>query len=825
MKLIMLKVWTNLYHFFSLCLLLVLLFSSCTSSSSKIRRIESFNKNWKFHLGNFTNGHKIDLNDSQWRVLDLPHDWSIEGEFNQDNPATPGGGALPGGIGWYRKSFTVPEADSQKLIFVDFDGVYRNSEVWLNGHYLGKRPYGYSSFRYELTPFLNYGNKKNIIAVRVDNSQQPNSRWYSGSGIYRNVWLVTSEKIQVDHWGTFVSAPEVSRESARISVQTKVRNATNQDQPITLKTIIYNAVGKKIADAVSDSLIPQNRIFEITQQIVVKNPTLWSLENPYLYKAVSQVVTSGKLRDDYETTFGIRFFAFDSAKGFSLNGNSTKILGVCNHHDLGCLGAAVNTRALERQLDILKAMGCNAIRTSHNPPAPELLNLCDQLGFIVMDEAFDMWAKKKTEFDYALDWSAWHQRDLQDLILRDRNHPSVFIWSIGNEVMEQWDEPGDSGGIVITRELAGLVKKLDTTRPITAACNGTEPSNPIFKADALDLIGFNYHLQNYADFPNTYPGKQLIATETTSALETRGHYDMPSDSIRRWPHRWDQSFRDGNPENTCSAYDNCSTPWGSTHEESWKIVKKHDFVSGMFIWTGFDYLGEPTPYDWPSRSSYFGIVDLAGFPKDAYYMYQSQWTGQPVLHVFPHWNWKASDTVDVWAYTNCDEVELLLNGKSLGVKKMKGDDLHLVWRLAFVPGTLTAIGRTNGRVVLTKEIKTAGAPAKIKLEADRTTLAAGGRDLAFVTVRVLDHNDVFAPLADNLINFEIQGQGIIVGVDNGCQTSHEPFKANYRRAFNGLCLVVIQTTGNAGNITLSATSNGLQEATINLSSKKSSAKF
>jgi len=623
-----------------------------------------------------------------------------------------------------------------------------------------------------------------------------------------------TEKIYVDHWGTFVTTPEVTNQLAKVSIQTKVRNATQQNQPLTLKTIIYDATGEKITDVAVDSIVANNSVYKITQQVVVKNPTLWSLENPYLYKAVSLVISDGKLCDDYETTFGIRYFAFDSVKGFSLNGKATKILGVCNHHDLGCLGSAVNTRALERQLEILKAMGCNGIRTSHNPPAPELLDLCDRMGFIVMDEAFDIWAKKKTDYDYALDWDEWHRRDLEDMILRDRNHPSVFIWSIGNEVMEQWDEPGDSGGIVITRELAVLVKNLDTTRPITAACNGTEPSNPIFKADALDLIGFNYHLQKYADFPNTYPGKQFIATETTSALATRGSYDMPSDSIRRWPYRWDQPFRDGNPDNTCSAYDNCSTPWGSTHEESWRIVKKHDFVSGMYIWTGFDYIGEPTPYGWPSRSSYFGIVDLAGFPKDAYYMYQGEWTDIPVLHVFPHWNWNEGDSIDVWAYTNCEEVELLLNGKSLGTKKKSDDDLHLVWRLSFVPGTLRAVARTDGKEILTKEIKTAGAPAKIVLTADRTVISADGKDLSFVTVKVLDQNGIMVPYADNLIHFEIKGEGIIAGVDNGCQTSHEPFKANYRKAFNGLCLVVIQSTEKEGEIILTATSEGLEEDSV-----------
>ncbi len=436
------------------------------------------------------------------------------------------------------------------------------------------------------------------------------------------------------------------------------------------------------------------------------------------------------------TKFGIRTFAFDIAKGFSLNGKHMKILGVCDHHDLGCLGAAINTRALQRQLELLKAMGCNGIRTSHNPPAPELLDLCDEMGFIVMDEAFDMWMKEKTKFDYHLDFAEWHKRDLEDMVLRDRNHPSVFLWSIGNEINEQWDH-NDSSGSVIARDLAGIIRNLDTTRPIVSNCNDDKPGNPLIESGALDIIGFSYGHNDYALFPKTFPGKKLVGSETTSALETRGHYDMPSDSIRRWPVRWDIPFTSGNPDNTVSAYDNVSAPWGATHEEGWKLVKKNDFVSGMFIWTGFDYLGEPTPYPWPSRSSYFGIIDLAGFPKDVYYMYQSEWTNKPVLHLLPHWNWKKGQAIDVWAFTNCDEVELFVNGKSMGVRKKTGDDLHMMWRLAYEPGTLKAVGK-KGNTVMTEEVKTAGAPAKIVLQPDRTSISADGRDLSFVTVKVLD---------------------------------------------------------------------------------------
>ncbi|MDT5123303.1 MAG: beta-galactosidase, partial [Acidobacteriota bacterium] len=589
------------------------------------------------------------------------------------------------------------------------------------------------------------------------------------------------------------------------------------DQQVNLTTIIYDAAGKEVARNVSKNVAGKSSVSEIAQTLVVNRPMLWTLENPYLYKAVSQIEQGGKVVDRYETPFGIRYFSFDREKGFLLNGKQVKIRGVCDHHDLGSLGAAINVRALERQLEILKAMGVNGIRTSHNPPAPELLELADRMGFIVMDEAFDMWKKKKTDFDYHLDWDEWHKRDLEDMVLRDRNHPSIFIWSIGNEVSEQWND--DPNAAPIARELAGIIKSLDKTRPITSACNNVSEKNPLITSGALDLVGTNYSHQKIPEFPKMFPGQKLIGTETTSALATRGSYDLPSDVIRRWPVRWDQPFKDGNPDFSCSAYDNCSAPWGSTHEETWKIVKKYDFFSGMYIWTGFDYLGEPTPYWWPARSSYFGIIDLAGLPKDAYYMYQSEWTSKPVLHLFPHWNWKPGQTVDVWAYFNTDEVELFLNGKSLGTKRKSGDDLHVVWRIPFEPGTLKAVARTNGKVVLTQEVRTAGKPARIVLIPDRKIIKADGSDLSFVTVKVLDENGNLVPDAENLVNFQLTGDGFIAGVDNGSPISHEPFKANYRKAFHGMCLAIIQSKSKAGRINLNATSDGLAPASVVIEAK------
>ncbi|TKK70189.1 glycoside hydrolase family 2 protein [Ilyomonas limi] len=797
-------------------LLAGIVISMMAAAQTHIRYIENFDNGWKFILDSVNEYSAANVNDTAWRNLNLPHDWSIEFAFDKNSPTGVGGGALHGGVGWYRKTFTLPEASSNKQVLIDFDGVYMNSSVWVNGHKVGFHPYGYTSFRYNLTPYLHVDGTPNTIAVKVDNSKQPNSRWYSGSGIYRNVWLTITNPVYVDHWGTYVTTPVVNNASATVQVNTSICRADTLHK-VTLNTVIVDDKGNKVAHKINTLVELNDSVTNVSQQLTLTNPKLWSVNHPVLYKVITTLLDGKSGLDDYVTPFGIRTFGFDANNGFSLNGEHFKINGVCNHHDLGCLGAAVNRRALERQLEILKGMGVNAIRTSHNPPAPELLNLCDSMGLLVMDEAFDMWKKQKNPYDYHLYWDEWHEKDLRSQVMRDRNHPSVIIWSIGNEIPEQWGGKNgeDSSGKMIARELADIVRSLDTTRPITAANNNPEPPNMIIESGALDLIGYNYHHQLYAAFPQTYPGKKFIATETVSALETRGHYDMPSDSIRRWPVRWDIPFNNGNPDLTCSAYDNCSAPWGSTHEETWKVIKKYNFLSGQFIWTGFDYLGEPTPYGWPARSSYFGIVDLAGFPKDIYYMYKSEWTNEPVLHIFPHWNWKVGDTVDVWAYYNhADEVELFLNGKSLGKKHKEGDSLHVWWRVVYQPGTLKAISTENGKTVLTQEIKTAGAPAKIVLKADRNTIHADGKDLSFVTVTVVDKDGNTVPYADNLIYYNITGQGSIVGLDNGQQTDLEPFKGTQHKTFNGLGLCVVQSNGAKGDITLQASADGLQGASI-----------
>lgn len=792
-------------------ILVSLTISSCTDAPASLRETENFNAGWKFKLDT-TDLSASNLDDTGWRILDLPHDWSIEGTFSPAHPATVGGGALPGGTGWYRKYFTLPAADSARKVFIHFDGVYWNSEVYLNGHLLGWRPNGYISFRYDMTPYLHFGDRPNVIAVKVDNSNQPNSRWYSGSGIYRNVRLIRTSPVYLEQWGTYVTTPVVERNRAQVVVEAGIISSTGTSGRISLTGKIYAPGGIPVAEATRKSVIGSSGKKKVRMEFSIDDPRLWSVDSPALYQLELLVSENGTTVDRTVTDFGIRTFRFQSGQGFFLNDEPLKILGVCNHHDLGCLGAAVNRRAIERQLELLKEMGCNAIRTAHNPPAPELLELCDEMGFLVMDETFDMWKKNKSPHDYSQYWDVWHVRDLRDHILRDRNHASVFLWSIGNEILEQWD----STGTAMTKELVAIARDLDTTRQIVTGNNWPHPKNALLKAGEMNLVGYNYKHREYENFPELFPGKCFIATETTSGLMTRGHYDMPADSIRRWPVRWDKPFTGGNPDHTVSSYDNVSAPWGSTHEETWSVIRKHDYLSGMFVWTGFDYLGEPTPYGWPSRSSYFGIIDLAGFPKDVYYLYKSEWTDQPVLHLFPHWNWQEGEVIDVIAYTNCDSVELFQDGVSVGTRVNSDTVLHLGWRLSYAPGELRAVGILPSGKEMETIVRTAGAPAQLEATADRSQILADGRDLSFITVRVLDDQGIPVPDADQRITCQVEGNVRIVGTDNGSQVSHTPFNTNYRRAFNGKCLFVVQSGQQEGDAILTFTAEGTAASKVQL---------
>ena len=787
---------------------LVCLLSALMGLQAGARERLNFDGDWRFLLGDSAQMAKAEYNDSWWRRLDVPHDWAIEGDFYVGNPSGASGGALPGGIGWYRKHFTINcESTANNRYFIEFDGVYMNSTVYVNGQKVGNRPYGYSSFEYDITPYVKEG--ENVVAVRVDNSDQPNSRWYSGCGIYRHVWLTKTHPVHVKHWGVYVHDGKV---------EVDYENPTKQK--VTVKNTWLDAAGKPTS---------------------IKKPRKWSCEDPYIYKVRTQLIVGGKVVDEVETTTGFRDFKFDAKTGFWLNGKNFKLNGVCEHHDLGCLGAALNEDALHRKLTKLKAMGVNSIRTSHNPPAPELLNMCDTMGLIVMDESFDMWRRRKTQNDYARFFDEWHERDLSDLVLRDRNHPSVLMWSIGNEVLEQWSsaeadtltleqanlilnaghdastlaKDGErSVQSLMTQHLAEIVKRYDTTRPITAGCQEPSPNNHLFKSGAIDIIGFNYHHQWAKDVPKNFPDKPFIFSESVSALQTRGYYMMPSDKIYTAPEQWWLPYTD--PSYMCSAYDNMHASWSSTHEEMWDVVKHTPYVGGQYIWTGFDYIGEPTPYGFPARSSYFGIIDLAGFPKDVYYMYQSEWTQKPVLHLFPHWNWIPGDEIDMWCYyNNADEVELFVNGKSQGVRrKLRDEDnektrhlnskYHVGWRVTFEPGEVKVVARKDGSVVGEQTIRTAGAPERIRLSVDYQ-----GKTTTFITAEVVDKDGNLCPWAEDMIYFVGEGNGRILGTDNGCQTSMERFTSPKRKAFFGKCMVVV-----SGNVTMTAKSPTLKSDVI-----------
>jgi len=770
---------------------------SCGKESP--RTISDFNFGWKFALTDDTVCYRADYDDSGWRDFHLPHDWSIEGSFSSENPSTVNGGALPGGIGWYRKHFT-PSQNGDRC-FLEFDGIHMNSTLYVNGRKVGNRPYGYSSFSYEITDFLIPG--ENTVAVCVDNGLQPNSRWYSGCGIYRNVRIVTTGVCHVAYNGLFITTPAVSDENAAIHVEAEV---VDMPEDATLEYSLLDRGGKCVAESK-------------TKDLLLQNPCLWDTENPCLYTLVATVRQGGKILDRYTQQFGIRSFSFDRDKGFFLNNRYLKIKGVCLHHDMGCIGSAVHPRALERELSAMKEMGVNAIRTSHNPPAPELLDLCDKMGLLVIDEAFDVWKKHKRPYDYALYFDSWHEQDLRDFIKRDRNHPSVIMWSIGNEVLEQWETDGyaeqdleylceyaksgdENPSILLSRHLAAIVREMDDTRYVTAGCNDVSKNNNIYVSGAVDVIGANYQTARYDSLRVWFPDKILLGSETVSAFNSRGVYTEESHQQ--------------------TAYDTNHAGWGNTAEDGWITVRDRDFIAGTFIWTGFDYLGEPTPFGWPSRSSYFGIVDLAGFPKDSYWMYKSEWTSDTVLHLLPHWNWKEGDSVDVWAYyNNASEVELLLNGKSLGRSSKEGNRLHAFWgKIPFEPGKLEVVSYENGKEVARDCRITSEDPVAIRLEPDRTTIKADGYDLSYVTVTAIDTDGNEVPTANGELNFSVTGEGELFGIDNGNPIDTLCMKGDTKPLFNGKALAVIRSLKDKpGTATLSVKGYG-QDFSVQITSLK-----
>lgn len=801
------------------------------------------------------------FDDRTWRQLDLPHDFAIEGPFIP--PGKPGSdgamGRLPFyGVAWYRKHLTIPTADAGKQIYLDLDGAMSYATVWCNGQIVGGWPYGYTSWRVDLTPYIKPG-ADNVVAIRLDNPAN-SSRWYPGGGIYRSVWLTKSAPIHVSQWGTFITTPEVSTSSATVNIKTDSENNSKHDASVTLTTAIYpieasgaiNQSQPPLGSIAVEVAIKAGEKATTAQSIQLPNPKLWSPKTPTLYAALTTLTQAGKVVNSYETRFGIRTIKYDPAAGLFVNGEHFKLNGVCNHHDLGALGTAVNYRALQRQLEILRDFGCNAIRTSHNPPAPELLEFADQMGFLVLDEAFDTWGQNKRGNDYGGGnlFNFWHEQDLRALIRRDRNHPSVVLWSIGNEIAEQ----NQGSNSVIAKELAAIVHSEDPTRPVTAACHDGSAMDNGFSS-LLDAMGFNYKPDNYIRFHQNYPNEFFFSTESASTISSRGEYFFPVigpgfGTVNGRPRGGAPAFASqDDTTHQMSSYDLYYPGWASSPDHEFFGQDHSPAVAGEFVWTGFDYIGEPTPWgnaNDPARSSYFGIVDLAGFPKDRFYLYQAQWRPDfPMAHILPHWNWperaadpkanppKAAQITPVHVYTSGDEAELFLNGKSLGRKKkvfetpnnprLNGQPAYRIrWdEVAYEPGELKVVAYKNGKKWATDTVKTTREASRLVLKPDRATITGDGHDISFVTLTVVDKNGLPVPRAKNPVHFSIKGPGEIVATDNGDATDLTAFSAPDRKAFNGLAVAIVKAKrGERGNITVTATAEGLKTARTTIKLKQ-----
>lgn len=788
---------------------------------------------------------QANFDDRQWENLNLPHDWAIKGPFQTGgNPEVGGGmGRLPvNGVAWYRKKLDISLNDSGKSIFLDIDGAMSYAMVWLNGNLVGGWPYGYNSFRLDLTPFVVPGGE-NQLAIRLDNPNY-SARWYPGAGIYRNVWLVKTSPVHVARWGTYITTKEVSKTSAIVEIEVTLDNDSKTNTEIEVTTELFatdekgNLSGKAVA--VLSPVKLQVTAFgsaKTKSAVLLKNPKLWGpkpAQIPHLYKAVTIITQNGKTTDTYETRFGIREIEFNPDKGIIINGELVKLKGVNMHHDLGALGAAFNTRAAERQLEILQEMGCNAIRFSHNPPAPELLELTDRMGFLVIDEIFDSWERKKTPHDFHLIFPDWSEPDTRAFVRRDRNCPSVMIWSFGNEVGEQYT---DTAGAAVAKRLYNIVKEEDSTRPTTTAMNFSKPDMPL--SAVPDAIGLNYQGEGirqdpefegtdriripsqYNAFHTQFPDKVIYSSETASAFSSRGIYLFPVEQAQSAPVRDGR----GGDSKICqvSSYEIHAVDFGSSAEKVFASLEKHPFVAGEFVWTGWDHLGEPTPY-YDARSAYCGIIDLAGFKKDRFYLYQSHWRPElPMAHILPHWNWpeRIGEITPVHVFTSGDEAELFLNGKSLGKKKKAKHEYRLRWDdVKYEPGELKVVAYKNGKKWAEDQVKTTGDPTQINVSADRKSIISDRNDLAFITVAIADKDGITVPRSNNHITFEIEGPGEIVATDNGDPTDMTSFASQERQAFNGLCLVIIKAKpGEKGVIILSAKSDGLKEAILKIETR------
>ncbi len=788
-----------------LCLLasLALPFSSdCVRASAppSTRTTLSFDSNWLFFKGETTGAETPAFDDSTWRKLDVPHDWSIEGPFDKNNPTRGSGGFLPSGVGWYRKHFTLPSDSTRERVFIDFDGVMANSEVWINGFQLGKRPYGYVSFRYELTSHLNFGpDKPNVLAVRADTSAQPASRWYSGAGIYRHTRLVVTDPIHTDHWATFITTPQVAADKAKVLVRTTIVNQSDTPRKVALEIILVDARGRSLRPTVTSAQdVAPGKSVDFQQDIMVQNPLLWDLDHPYLYQAITRVRADNSIVDEETTQFGIREFHFAPDTGFWLNGRNLKLKGVCLHHDGGAFGAAVPLRVWERRLELLRQLGVNAIRTAHNPPAPEFLDLCDRLGFLVMDEMFDCWTVAKNPYDYHLYFKDWSLIDTRDTVRRDRNHPSIILYSAGNEIH---DTPKPEIAKPILSSLVKVFHENDDSRPVTQALFRPNVSHDYDNglADLLDVVGQNYRENEILAAYKQKPTRKIVGTEN-------GH---------------DRSI--------------------------WLPMRNNPSYAGQFLWTGIDYLGESP--GWPTVAHNSGLLDRTGTVRPLGYQRASWWSNKPMVYVarrvastplqptdpgyspiperrpqvlFSDWTPPNRDAHEenVEVYSNCDDVELFLNGVSLGTQSRPADDSPRIWKVQFAPGVLKAVGRDRTRQTATFELRTAGTPAKIMLAADRNSISPTWDDVVYVTATVVDASGVLIPSASDLITFKVAGPGVIAAVDSGDNTSQEPFQASERKTYQGRCFAMLKATAAKGPITLVASAPGLKTSSITIATQK-----
>jgi beta-galactosidase len=779
------------------------------ASGSSSRAQTSMDSGWRFALGELPGAERPGFDDSAWRALNVPHDWSIEGPFAETNRTGGAGGFLPAGIGWYRKAFTLPAAYARRRVFVDFDGVMANSDVWVNGFHLGKRPYGYVSFRYEMTGHLQFGEgKTNLLAVRADNSAQPASRWYAGAGIYRHVRLVVTDPVHLDGWGPFVTTPQVSSNQATVRIQTTVLNQSDAPREVTIEAALTSPDGRSLPPVRSErQTIAAGQTAVFQQELTVQHPQLWNAVSPApqtssfatqpssfisqpLYRLSTKVRSGDAVLDEASTGSGIREARFDAATGFWLNGRNLKLKGVCLHHDAGGLGAAVPLGAWERRLELLREAGCNAIRTAHNPVAPEFLDLCDRMGFLVMDELFDCWTAGKNRADYHLYFEEWSKSDVRDTVCRDRNHPSVVVYSAGNEIR---DTPQAEPAKGILRGLVEEFHQCDPSRPVSQALFRPNASHDYDNglADLLDVVGQNYREDEILAAHAARPERKILGTEN-------GH-----------------------------------------DRKVWLALRDHAPYAGQFLWTGFDYLGESRR--WPVIGAGSGLFDRAGTPRPRAFHRQSWWSDQPMVHIIrrlapdeatpsdPGFNpltrrqqefsdWTPRDPgphqEQVEVYSNCEQVELVLNGKSLGSLPLPTDAAPRTWKVPFEPGSIKAIGRNNNQVVATHELRTAGKPAKVVLTADCAKLSERWDDVAYVSAVVTDANGVMVPDANDLITFKLSGAGGIVAVDSGDNASHEPFQASTRHAYQGRCIAILKATTPAGRITLTASATGLASDSV-----------